>query len=39
MAKKFYDYYLPVRPNLEQLETRRKICCARFVRGDPRRDR
>ncbi|HEX3820635.1 MAG TPA: hypothetical protein VHW45_09890 [Candidatus Sulfotelmatobacter sp.] len=32
MAKKFFDYSLPVRPNLDQLKHQAKDCCTPFAR-------
>ncbi len=35
MAKKFYDYYLPVRPNLDQLKHQAKDLLRAIRTGDP----
>ena len=35
MAKKFYDYYLPVRPNLDQLKRQAKDLLHAIRAGDP----
>src|SRR5215813_5683678 len=35
MAKKFYDYYLPVRPNLDQLKHQAKDWLRAIRAGDP----